>query len=287
MPTIAIILLLVGVQSPAGGRQGLPASEARTARDQAATALDRKDNAGALAAVDRAILLAPDDPLAHLLRCRALAGLRRHEEAITACTQSLRISPDNGEALRDRGHYYLNLGRVDLGLSDLQRAMRLTKDDRAVFYHLGMAYYLKGDFGAAAEAYEACSKNSTDAAARIECQAWLYPSLRRSGREADARLVLDAVKTDPMPGHPGNYQDRLLLFTGGRTKQAVAATMTAEGALSETTVGYTLGLWHLLEGRPDKARAYFEQVLKTDYTTSWGYRAAVSEMQRIGGDTSK
>ena len=106
---------------------------------------------------DRAIAADPANADAYLLKCRSLAGLRRHEEAVAACTESLRLRPDQAEALRDRGHYQLNLGHVEPGLADLQKAESLTSRDRGVYYHLGLAYYLNGDFPRAARAYEACA----------------------------------------------------------------------------------------------------------------------------------
>ncbi len=96
---------------------------------------------------------------------------------MTACTESLRLRPDQAEVLRDRGHYQLNLGRIEPGLADLQKAESLTSRDRGVYYHLGLAYYLSGDFPRAAKAYESCASHSADAAGKVECQAWLLPSL--------------------------------------------------------------------------------------------------------------
>lgn len=282
MLTVSTLLISVVFQvAPAGQLPGGSARADREAVAEATAALERKDNAKALAAADRAVAVAPNEAQGHLLRCRALAGLRRHEEAIGACGESLRLNPGNPDALRDRGHYYLNLGKIDPALADLREAESRRKTDRGIYYHLGMAHYLKGDFAEAARAYEGCLRTSSDAGARVECQAWLYPSLRRAGRETDARTLLQSLDASALPGHPGTYLDRLLLFAGTRTEQAVSSTMAAEGALSETTVGYSIGLWHLLEGRPDRAREYFERVLQTGYSTSWGFRAAESEMKRL------
>ncbi len=84
--------------------------------------------------------------------------------------------------LRDRGHYYLNLGRTGPGLADLVQAVALSPRDRGVYYHLGLAYYLQGDFANAATAYDGCVANSGDETSRVECQAWLLPSRLRSRR---------------------------------------------------------------------------------------------------------
>lgn len=242
----------------------------------------RREQDKALPSFDRALAADPSNADAYLLKCRSLAGLRRHAEAVTACTESLRLRPDQAEVLRDRGHYQLNLGLIEPGLADLQKAESLTSRDRGVYYHLGLAYYFNGDFARAAKAYEACASRSADAAGKVECQAWLLPSLIRAGRKDEAKQLLAAVPAAPIEGHPGNYLDRLLLFKGTRTEAQVAATMTAEGPISEATVGYSVGVWHLLNGREAKAREYFERSMASKYTPAWGYRASEAELKRLG-----
>ena len=266
---------------PAPAPDPQAASLAAPALAEGAVFQSKRDHEKALAAFDRAIDADPSGADAYLLKCRSLAGLRRHEDAVAACTESLRRRPDQPDALRDRGHYQLNLGRVESGLADLQRAESLTTRDRGVYYHLGLAYYLGGDFPRAAMAYEACAYNSQDAAGKVECQAWLLPSLLRSGRKDEAKKLLAAVPAAPIEGHPGNYLDRLLLFKGTKTEAQVAATMAAEGALSEATVGYSIGIWHLLNGREPMAREYFERSVASKYTPAWGYRASEAELKRL------
>ncbi len=278
----ATLVLAFTLQGAIQGQQiPPPASTAAQALTEGTEYLKNSDNEKALASFERAIALDPRNAESHLQKCRALAALRRHDEAIPACTESLRLKPDSAEALRDRGHYYLNLGKTDPGLADLKKAESLTKDDRGIYYHLGMAYYLKGDFANSAKAYEGCLANSSDDATRVECSAWLYPSLRRAGREADAKKLLDGIHITSLPGHPGNYLDRLLLFKGLKSEDEVAKTMSAEGGLSESTVGYTIGLWHLLSGRQARARDYFEKAIASKYTPAWGYRASEAELKRM------
>jgi tetratricopeptide (TPR) repeat protein len=239
------------------------------------------DHAKALASLDRAIAIDPRLADAHLLRCRSLAALRRYDEALSACGVALTMQPGNPEALRDRGHYLLNTGQVDAALADLTAAEPRSRDDRGVFYHLGLARYLKGDYAHAATAYERCAGVSTTDSERIECEAWLLPSLLRAGRRQDARALLARVAVVPVAGHAALYLDRLLLFKGLKTEAALAATMPSEGAVTETTVGYTLGLWHLVNGRTEAAREYFQRVVAAGLPTSWGARAAEAELRRL------
>ena len=276
------LILALALQATATGQQAIPpASPAAQALAEGNGYLKNNDNEKALAAFERAVALDPKNAESHLQKCRALAALRRHDEAIPACTEALRLRPNNAEGLRDRGHYYLNLGKVDLGMADLKKAMSLKKDDHGIYYHLGMAYYLKGDFANSAKTFEGCQTNSADDAERVECIAWLYPSLRRAGREPEAKKLLDGVQLTSLPGHSGNYLDRLLLFKGVKTEDEVAKTMSAEGGLSESTVGYTIGLWHLLNGHQARAREYFERAIASHYTPAWGYRASEAELKRL------
>ena len=166
-------------------------------------------------------------------------------------------------------------------MADLQRAESLSRGDRGVFYHLGLAYYLKGDFSRAATAYEGCLAASDSDGAKVECQAWLLPSLLRAGRKQDAKRLLDGVRLTSLAGHAGLYLDRLLLFKGTRTEAAVAATMPSEGAVTEATVGYSIGLWHLLNGRQAEARTYFTRSIGSKLETSWGARASEAELRRL------
>lgn len=277
---------LKAVKPPARGAvpgERVPASLAAPAVAAGIAAQQQRKHDDALAAFAKADAIDPASAGTQLLKCRSLAGLRKYEEAITACTESLRLQPDQAEVLRDRGHYYLNAGRPEPALADLKRAAGLAPQDRGVLYHLGLAHYLLGDFANAAKAYDGCVAASWNDALRIECQAWLLPSLLRAGRKDEAKKLLASVPAAPADGHAGYYLDRLLLFKGTRTESQVAPTMSAEGPVSEVTVGYSIGLWHLLNGRPDRAREYFERSIATKYSQAWGYRAAEAELKRLDG----
>jgi tetratricopeptide (TPR) repeat protein len=268
-------MFVVLVQAPAS------AANAQQAFTEATEYVKQQQYDKAVAAFERAIALDPKVAAFHLGKCRALAAASRHTDAIPACTEALRLRPDDAEALRDRGHYYLNLGQVEPALADLTKAAHLANTDRGVYYHLGVAYYVKGDFTQAAVAYQSCLDNSTGADT-IECIAWLYPSLLRAGRSTDAAALLDRVQADPaITGHPGWYLDRLLLFKGLRTEEQVAANLNSEGALSVSSIGYSLGLWHLLNGRPQRAREYFEKAVATNFGPAWGYRCSEAELKRM------
>ena len=64
----------------------------------------------------------------------------------------------------------------------------------SVFYHLGLAHYLKGDFAAAEKAYRRClerARGSDDRSCRRPD--WLYMTLRRHGRAEEAARLLEPI----------------------------------------------------------------------------------------------
>ncbi|HWP99313.1 MAG TPA: tetratricopeptide repeat protein [Vicinamibacterales bacterium] len=283
MTIIAIVLL--GVASTI--LQPAPPDEARKALERAAALFEKQENEAALAAYDRAIALDRSNPEAFIGRGRTLARLRRYEEAIAAYTEALRLAPAHAMALRYRGHNYINLRRFDEALADLERAASLERNDFGIFYHLGLAHYLKGRWADAARAYEGCVRAAPGDDDRVACLAWLYPSLRRAGRAAEAARLLEQVAPDTKVGENAAYLDRLLLFAGRRTEEAArrmsptAGGSPADAAIQRATAGYSIGLWHLLEGRIDRARDYFEQASSAGAPWAFGAIAADVELQRM------
>jgi tetratricopeptide (TPR) repeat protein len=236
----------------------------------------------ALAAYDQAAGAEPKRAEIQLARCRTLAGLRRFDEGIAACDRAIQLKPISAEAFRDRGHYKLNLGHMDDAQRDLEHSERLNSNDRGTYYHLGLAHYFKAEFRESAEQFEGCARNSKEKVDVMECDAWLYPALFRAGQKAEAQKLLDGIASDPnITGHPAWYLDRLLLFKGAKTEDQVGANLNAEGALSLESVGYSIGLWHLLNGREAKAREYYQKVLSGDMPFAWGYRATEADMKRL------
>jgi tetratricopeptide (TPR) repeat protein len=258
------------------------ATPAQQAYAEANAAYEKRENEAALAAYERAISLDPDNPDYHLGRARALARLARHHESVEECSIALRLKPESAVALRDRGHYYINLHRAKDAIPDLERAEQMEKKDRDIYYHLALAYYIEGHFAKASTAWQGCLANAARDDDIISCSAWLYPSLMRAGgREAEAQKVLERITQAMKPQENRAYFDRLMLFKGLAKEEDVAKTMDA-GGVSTPTVAYSIGVWHLLNGRRDKAREYFEKAASADLKYAFGAVAAAAELKRMG-----
>lgn len=270
---VVALLLQVPAQVPSP-----PAAMQAYSDGQAAFA--KQDNAAALAAFDKAIALDAKNADFHHARCRTLARLQRHGEAIESCSTALQLRPDSAPVLIDRGHYYINLRKLDPALADLSRVEATKLEDYGLYYHLALALYMKGEFAKAADAYVGCVRTAPNAENRTSCQAWQYLALVRAGRRDEARALLDGFAPDPAAA-ANAYTDRLLLFKGVKTEQEVASAM-AKDPLQQATVGYSVGVWHLLNGREQQARGYFEKALAPPaQPTGFGAVASYFELARM------
>jgi tetratricopeptide (TPR) repeat protein len=270
--TILILLLAVQAADPTSKTPALAALE------EAAALYSKTENAKALEAYDRAIALDRSLVPAHLGRCRTLARLTRHEDAVAACSEAIRLDPQNWEAIRDRGHYLINLNRLDAGLADMEKAAAMKQGDYQIDYHLGLAHFIKGDYGKAIPVWQACVNDAPEVGNKLACYAWLYPSLRRAGRDAEAAQALDtALALGAKPD--AAYMNRLMLFKGTLSEEDAVKEMNVN-ALQQATVGYSIGLWHDLNGRPAKAREYYEKAAASEARTAFGHVAATNALSR-------
>lgn len=256
------------------------AAPAQQAYAEANAAYEKRENDKALAGFERAISLDPNNPDFHVGRARALARLSRHAEAVGECTAAMLIKPDHVLALRDRGHYFINLHRVAEAIPDLVRAEQLDKKDRDIYYHLGLAYYIQGDFRRAVPGWQGCLANAAKDDDVISCTAWLYPSLLRAGRTSDAKKALARITPELKPKDNTVYFDRLMLFKGAKTEEEFAKSMSTD-PVSKPTIAYSIGLWHLLNKRPGRAREYFEKAATAEARQAFGAVAAEAELKRL------
>ncbi len=110
---------------------------------------------------------------------------------------------------------------------------------------------------------------------------WLYLSLRRAGRPADAAAALLPITPDLDIIENGEYHQLLLMYKGERTPEAVLAAAGADSGGS--AVRYGVGAWLLVNGRSREAAALWASILEGPDWPSFGYLAAEAEVARARG----
>jgi tetratricopeptide (TPR) repeat protein len=262
----------------------------------------RADREAKLAEARAAWEKSPDDADAVIWLGRRTAYLGRYREAIDIFSKGIAKHPGDPRLYRHRGHRYITLRDFDRAIADFEKAARLIEGrpdevepdglpnarniptstlQSNIWYHLGLAHYLKGDFEKALAAYRECLKVSKNPDMLAATSHWLYMTLRRLGREAEAREVLAPITADMDIIENGAYHRLLLMYKGELAPEDLRRG--AGGDLDPVTLGYGLGNWHLYNGRSEEAVKIFREVLAGDQWAAFGAIAAEADLKRLEG----
>lgn len=145
---------------------------------------------------------------------RRTAYLGKYEDAINIYTEGISQFPDEPRFYRHRGHRYISQRKYDRAITDFKKAGQLiagTKNEIEpdglpnamnipvstlhgnIWYHLGLAYYLKHDYENSYIAYEKCLVASEMPDNVVSATHWLYMIQRRLGNDELATQILEPI----------------------------------------------------------------------------------------------
>jgi tetratricopeptide (TPR) repeat protein len=232
---------------------------------------------------------------------RRLGYLWRYQDAIRMFSRGIAEHPNDPRMYRHRGHRYITVRRFDDAIGDFEKAVSLIKgrsdeiepDGQPnaagkprstlhfnIWYHLGLAYYLKGDFEKALNAYYECMKVSNNDDSVAATSDWLWMTLMRMNRKAEADKVLTRITPKMDILENGSYHRRLLMYKGLEKPEALLDPANADG-LTLATQGYGVGNWYLVSGNRPRAREIFEKVVTGPNWSAFGYIAAEADLHRM------
>lgn len=234
---------------------------------------------------------------------RRMAYLGRYGDAIAIFSKGIALYPNDARFYRHRGHRYITLRCLDLAIPDLERAALLiaNQPDQVepdgmpnaqniptstlqsnIWYHLGLAYYLKGDYQRAHDAYVNCLRVSTNPDMYVATANWLFITLKRLRREDEAANLLTGISTDMKLIENKDYLRLLLLYKGVEDAEKMKNELMGTGSsLSNASVGYGLGNYFILKGDKSSATAIFQKILAGDQWASFGFIAAEKAMEAV------
>lgn len=243
------------------------------------------DDDGAIEAARNKLAADPKDVSLALKLSKAQAAKRQYREAIATCTAALAAAPNNADLLVERGHRELGLREFKAALADLSRAGTLDPKQLDAQYHLGLAYYFLRQFGDAAEAFSRALELAQSADSVIDCSNWRYVSLRRNGDTANAARVLARITPDVKNTEPHLFfYLQLLHFYQGKLSEAQvlppkpSGPADLEAELSFNTINYGVGNWHVYNGDPSHAVAFFKNATSGFAWNSWGFIGSELEL---------
>lgn len=253
-----------------------------------------------LAAAEAELEASPDSADALIWVGRRTAYLGRYNDALEIFGRGVERFPEDARFLRHRGHRYLSVRRFEDAEADLAAAAEAMSgqpdqvepdgipNDRNqptstlqsnVWYHLGLARYVQGNYEGALEAYRECLAVSGNPDMLVATSYWLYLTLRRLERVDEAAEVLEPITADLDIIENRSYHELLLLFRGERSPGDL---LGEDGEpLDLATQGYGLGTWYLVEGDEAAARREYEAVLEGSQWAAFGYLASEAEIARL------
>lgn len=223
-----------------------------------------------------------------LAYARQLTYMGDYQQAIAVLSKTIEAHPRRPELYRQRGEQYIIMRKFDRAIDDLRKATELLmesteKQQRYIEsqYYLGVASYLSGAYGQAQNAFEECLRTQPDDDRRAAVSYWLYMTLRRNGMDGLAGEVLEPISRDMnITDHQQQHQ-LLLVFKGIFDPNIILNQRRENPAIGQTAAGYGLGNWHYINGRPERAKALFQQVYRSKQWTELGYIAAETDLARL------
>jgi tetratricopeptide (TPR) repeat protein len=235
---------------------------------------------------------------------RRTAYLLRYNESIKIFSDGIEKYPESFRLFRHRGHRYISIREFDLAVADLQQAAALMQGHPleiepdgqpnklntplgstqfSIWYHLGLAHYLNGNFENALMAYEECFKVSDKDDLIVATADWLYMTYRRLGMNDKAAALLEFIHEDMEIIENDSYHLRLMMYKGLRTPESLLEVDpdVDDPDLSVATQGYGLGNWYLYNGDPVKAKEIFTRVTNGVHWAAFGFIAAEAELARM------
>ncbi|HYC90340.1 MAG TPA: tetratricopeptide repeat protein [Thermoanaerobaculia bacterium] len=236
----------------------------------------------------------PNDADALIWLGRRTAYLGRYAEAIEVFTQGIRKHPRDARMLRHRGHRWITLRQFDRAIADLTKAASLVRNtpdqiepdglpnarniptstlQSNIWYHLGLAHYLKGDYESALRAYRECMAVSKNPDGVVSTGHWLYMTLRRLGRADEAEAVLAPISTDMDIIENTAYHKLLLMYRGEISPEELLKE-------NDAAIHYGVANWFLYNGERERAMTLFREIVKEKEWAAFGTIAAESELAR-------
>lgn len=233
---------------------------------------------------------------------RRLAYVGKYTEAIDVFSEGIQQHPTDVRFLRHRAHRYLTVRCFDKAIIDLEKATALIKDktdeveqdgipnakniptstlQSNIWYHLGLAYYVTGQFVKAEEAYKECLKVSKNPDMYVATVYWLNLTYLQEKKLEESKSILKTIHGDLELIENFEYLNMLLLFKGEREISFVESEMkTTTNTLSNATAGYGLAMYYFFNNNKKSAKKWLKEITKSNQWSSFGFIAAEVELKR-------
>lgn len=232
---------------------------------------------------------------------RFTAYTSNYREAIAIYTKGLELFPEESRLLRHRGHRWITLREFDKAIMDLEQAVALIKDKENmveqdgmpnemgipvstmhgnIYYHLGLAYYLKGEYEQSLEAYRQCLQTSPNPDNMVSATHWIYMNLRMLDREEEATQALSLINPTMKIIENHAYHNACLFYKGDKELREIYPD-DQQNNPSNSAIKYAIGNWYYYNGMQEEAEKIFDSMVAAPDWASFGHIAAESDLSRM------
>lgn len=239
----------------------------------------------------------PDDADNIIWYGRRTAYTGDYRGAIEIYSEGIEKFPEDARMYRHRGHRYISIREFDRAIDDLTRASELIEGTENeiepdglpnaqnipvsslhgnIWYHLGLAHYLKHDWDEAYRAYRKGYETGGNDDNRVSTTHWLYMILQRKGEPEAAAKVLEPISADMNVIENHSYHNLCLFYKGERAVQELLGE--DDDSSAGDAVEYGVANWYYYTGEEEKAERMLEAMLTTPGWSSFGYIAAEADL---------
>ncbi len=235
-----------------------------------------------------------EDADSTILLGRRTAYLGNYKDAIRIYGKGLVRFPNEARLWRHRGHRFITRRCFDEAITNLEKAAELVKGkpdqvepdgipnakntpvstlQTNIWYHLGLAYYLKGDHENASRAYEEGLKIAKNADMKVAFVYWEYMTLLKLGKDDNAKKLLEEIPDNTVVIENGDYLKLIEMFKGKTKPQELYSANE-----KNSTILYGVGNYYVLNGNKEKGNAVFKKITEGEQWASFGFIAAEADL---------
>ena len=230
---------------------------------------------------------------------RRMAYLGDYQHAIRYYTKGIYLHPTEARFYRHRGHRYISTRQFDKAIADFNQAVQLIENTQDqiepdgipnklntpvsslhtnIFYHLGLAHYVKNELPNALMAFQKSLNASKNDDMQVATRHWLYMIHRRLGNTEKAANLLEPIHTDMNIIENDAYHQLLLFYKGDLSSTKLRGS---DSIGSSEAVQYGIANWYHYNGEVSKAKELYTNLIKNGNWAGFGTIAAEGDLQRL------
>ncbi len=240
-----------------------------------------QQDAGAVARAQQALAANLKDLNLIIALGTAQAGVRDMRGAVVTFTKGLETHPNNALLYRWRGHRHLSLREFDAALADFASGLKTDSTVYGIWFHLGIVKFVRGDFNGAADAFTRAQPHAPDAGELADSTDWLWMSLLRAGKHAEAQAMLDRKPDSLKVADPEYAYVKRLRMYRGQVKPEALITTTDTADVQQATLNFGLGNYYIVKGDTAHAKQAFERVVRSGGWPGFGFIVSEAELKRL------